>query len=326
MDDIPRALPTKPIRLIDQLRSEIRARNLSYAKEKTYVHWVLRYIRFHQKRHPRDLGEEDVSAVLSDLAARRRTSPASQKTALNALVFLFREFFRHPLELKFTFSNRSPRMPVVFTHLEALKVIDELHEPTRLMSCIMYGAGRRISEVARLRVKDVNFDTEHITLRDGKGGKGRVVILLNSINEPLRRQIALAVALYKRDLEGAHGEVWLPYALSRKYPSAARSQAWQWVFPMERRATDHHSGRTMRHHRLPNGIQQQIRKAIKAVGIRKHAGSHTFWHSFATCLLESGYDLRTIQELLGHCDVRTTEIYTHVVKHYQKAVVSPIDR
>ena len=298
---------------------------MSLATERTYVGWTRRFIRFHQLKHPVEMGGGEVAEFLSWLAVRRNVSVNTQRTALNALVFLYREFLGQEIEVEFRRTRRQPRVPVVFTHSEATAVIDRLETPTRLIAQVMYGAGLRIGEALRLRIKDVDFDNAHLIVRSGKGGKDRVTLLPRALTDPLQTQIAFATALHRRDLDEGYGEVFMPNALATKFPSGARSTAWQWVFPMERRSVDPRSGSTRRHHRLQNSVQRQVRKAIRAAGIAKHAGCHTFRHSFATRLLEAGYDLRTIQELLGHSDVRTTEIYTHVVKQYQKAVVSPLD-
>ncbi len=326
MDDIPPKLPAKPVRFIDQLRASIRAGNLSYSTEKTYVGWTLRYIRFHQRRHPQDMGEAEVSEFLSHLATQLNASPNTQRTALNALVYVYRRLLRrNQFDLDFRRSSKTPRIPVVFTHAEAMAVIDSLSGPYKLMAQIMYGEGLRVSEAARLRIKDVDLDTGHLIVRSGKGNRDRSTILPEVCRESLQAQVGLVAGLHQRDLLDGFGEVYMPYALARKYRADASQLAWQYLFPAPHVSLDPRSGVKRRHHLLPRSAQRQVKRAILGSRIHKHAGCHTFRHSFATRLLEAGYDLRTIQELLGHADVKTTEIYTHVVKAYQREVRSPVD-
>lgn len=331
--DVPPDVPANPTRFVDRLRAFIRSRNLAYRTEKTYLHWVLRYIRFHGKRHPESLGTEAVAAFLSHLAVQRRCSPSTQKTALNALVFLYREFLDQPLDdLNFTSARKAPRVPVVFSHQEATALIERLTGVHRLVARLLYGSGLRINEALRLRVKDVDFNMQQILVRSGKGGKDRVTLLPDVLFEPLRLQIDTALALHKRDLAQGHGEVYLPFALDRKHVGRGREPGWQYVFPARQLAVDPRSGDgsggpvLRRHHLLDRTVQRAITKAVREAGIRKQGNSHTLRHSFATRLLEAGYDIRTIQKLLGHADVRTTEIYTHVVKKGGFGVRSPVDR
>ncbi len=326
MDDIPNRLPEKPVRLLDQIRAEIRARNLSYATEKTYLHWIVRFIRFHNRRHPAALGPGEVEQFLNHLSVRRNCSVSTQKTALNALIFLYREFFGREIQLRYKPARVNKRIPVVFTHEEALAVIRNLRGIHKLIAQLLYGSGMRINECVRLRIKDVDFGMNHIVLRDTKGHRDRVTILPQRVRQGLEKQIHYAASLHHLDLENGLGEVYLPGALARKYPSAARETAWQYCFPARGIARDPRSGVRRRHHILAQTVQRQIKRAINTAGIHKPASTHTFRHSFATRLLEAGYDLRTIQEYLGHADVRTTEIYTHVVKQMQRPVVSPIDQ
>lgn len=330
--DVPPSLPAVPSRFIDRLRAFIRSRNLAYTTEKTYVHWVLRYIRFHGRKHPQTLSSSHVDAFLSDLAVHKNCSPATQKTALNALVFLYREFLDQPLEgLNFTHSRRPQRVPVVFSHEEALALISKLDGVNQLVARLIYGAGLRINETLRLRVKDVDFAMQQITVRAGKGNKDRTTLLPDSLVEPLRLQIDTALSLHQQDLANGYGEVYMPFALARKYPGQARSPGWQYVFPASKLSDDPRgrddSGRAMRrrHHILDRNVQRAIAVAMRKAGIHKHGNSHTLRHSFATRLLEHGYDIRTIQKLLGHSDVKTTEIYTHVVKKGGFGVRSPVD-
>jgi len=325
VDDIPRKIPDKPVRLLDQVRAKIRARNLSYATERTYIHWIMRFIRFHNKQYPGDMGNEQVEAFLDHLSVKLHCSVNTQKIALNALVFLFREFFERELHLKYKPARSVERIPVVFTHGEAMAVIKNLTGVYQLVAQLLYGSGLRINECLRLRVKDIDFGMSHIVVRDTKGHKDRVTILPNLTLDKLNKQLDYVGSLHDLDLDDGYGEVYLPHALARKYPKAATSISWQYIFPSRYIAIDPRSQVHRRHHIQAQSAQRQIKRAIHQAGIRKQASSHTFRHSFATRLLEAGYDLRTIQEYLGHADVKTTEIYTHVIKQLQRPVVSPID-
>lgn len=331
--DVPSALPDKPTRLIDQLRALIRSRNLAYRTEKTYVHWVLRYIRFHGRQHPRELGATHVDAFLSHLAIQRQCSPATQKTALNALIFLYRELLVQPLDgLHFSYARKSQRVPVVFSHEEAQALISHLSGINQMVARLIYGSGLRINEALRLRVKDVDFAMQQITVRAGKGNKDRTTLLPDSLIHPLTLQIDSALATHCQDIANGLGEVYMPFALARKYPRQARSPGWQYIFPASRLAVDprasHDDGSAIRrrHHVLDRTVQRAIMLAMRDANIHKHGNSHTLRHSFATRLLEHGYDIRTIQKLLGHADVKTTEIYTHVVQKGGLGVISPLDR
>jgi len=272
------------------------------------------------------MGNQEVEAFLNHLAVKKNCSPNTQKLALNALVFLFREFLQIELTLKFNYSNKTPRVPVVFTHAEAMAVIDVMKGVNQHVTSLLYGSGLRIGEAVSLRVKDIDFGMNTITVRNGKGRKDRVTILPSGLHKRLQKQIEFALDLHQLDLWDGFGEVYLPDALGKKYPAAAREPAWQFVFPAKDYSTDPRSGVIRRHHLYKQTVQRNIGKAIRAANIYKQASSHTFRHSFATRLLESGYDLRTIQELLGHTDVKTTEIYTHVIKQLQRPVVSPFDQ
>jgi len=327
MDDIPPIIPTKPVRFMDRLRAFIRAQGLAYKTEKTYLFWVLRYVRFHNKRHPEQMGEQEISAFLNHLAINRNVSKNTQKTALNALVFLYKRFLQRELnELQFNFSSKNRRIPVVFSHQEATAVINALPDKYQIMAKIMYGSGLRINECLRLRVMDIDFNMSMIIVRNGKGGKDRRTLLPQSLVEPLLQQISFVKNLHDFDMANGHGAVYLPDALERKYPSAPFQLGWKFLFPSENIAADPRSGVQRRHHVLDSTLQRQVKHAIRKAGIHKHCGSHTFRHSFATRLLENGYDIRTIQELLGHSDVKITEIYTHVINRGGSGVISPVDR
>lgn len=324
--DVPPPVPANPTRFIDRLRTFIRARNLAYKTERTYVFWIKRYIRFHGYRHPSEMSTSDVEAFLSHLVVQRNISVNTQRTALNALIFLHREFLGVSLgDLQFRQARKPRRLPVVFSHEEASAVIDQLRDEYRLIAQLMYGSGLRINEALRLRVKDVDFNMQELIVRSGKGDKDRVTLLPDTLCRPLRAQIRAVLALQQSDLERGAGTVYLPYALERKYPNAMRDPSWQYVFAARDLSVDPRSGARQRHHLMDRTVQKVFKQAIADAGIRKHANSHAFRHSFATRLLESGYDIRTIQKLLGHSDLKTTEIYTHVVKRGGFGVRSPID-
>lgn len=326
MDDIPSPIPTKPIKLIDQLRALIRKQNKAWATEKTYIFWIKRFIHFHNFKHPAEMREREIEEFLEDLAIRKHCTPSTQSTALNALVFLYKQFFNCELNnLTYQHAKRSRNVPVVFSVKEAIAVIEQLCGEQQIMAKLMYGAGLRISECLRLRIKDIDFERNEITVRAGKGNKSRVTLLPESAFKQLHQQINYVVFVHTMDTEAGYGEVYMPYALARKYPSAAVSLEWQFLFPAERRAKDPRDNKIKRHHRHQSYIQKAVKRAIRESGIRKHANCHTFRHSFATHLLERGYDIRTIQELLGHADVETTQIYTHVLNKNRTGVRSPID-
>ncbi len=316
MDDIRPAILTDSPRLI----------GLSYETEKTYVHWTLRYIRFHHRRHPADLEASHVEQFLGDLAEHQQCSKATQRLALNALVFLYQRHLRIPLgQLDFQAARRKRRMPTVFNHEEAQAVIAHLTGTHKLVACLLYGSGLRISEALRLRIKDVDFGSRQITVRDGKGGNERATLLPCSVEEALEAQIREVERLHRYDLTRGYGEVWLPDALARKYAHAATSTAWQFLFPARQVSVDPRSGVIRRHHLHPTAVQRAVAAAIRASGFRRRASCHTFRHSFATRLVETGYDIKLVQSLLGHQDIRTTEIYLHVVRNRAGAIQSPVD-
>jgi integron integrase len=327
MDDVRGNLPNRPVRFLDQFREFIRARNLAYKTEKTYCLWVKRFIRYHRMKHPSEMGAGHVEQYLHHLAVVEKVSVGTQKVALNALAFLYNQFFNTPLgQIKITKARQSRRIPVVFSHKEATSIIESLSSPWQLIAKIMYGSGLRTSEAIGLRVKDIDFDQQVIVVRFGKGGKDRRTILPESCIERLHEQIVTVRRDHKVDLTNDVGEVYMPESLSRKYPSAAKSLAWQYLFPSSRLARDPRSGVTRRHHVYDRSLQRNVKQAIERCGIAKHANCHTFRHSFATRLLEQGNDIRTVQELLGHASVETTEIYTHVLNKGVLGVKSPMDR
>ncbi|MCP5161192.1 MAG: integron integrase [Hahellaceae bacterium] len=324
--DVPHPIPNNPTRFMDRFRAFIRARNLAYKTEKTYSFWVVSFIRFHKMLHPEKMSAEHIEQFLNHLAVQSNASVNTQRTALNALVFLFREFLGKTLpNFSFEYARRGPRIPEVFSHDEASRIIAKLTGEYSLMAKLMYGSGLRISECIRMRVKDIDFDMNMLVVRDGKGSKDRTTLLPRSLHTSLRKQIQLVEALHKLDCSEGFGKVYMPHRLGIKYPGEQTSLSWQFLFPSQNRSTDPRSGAVMRHHVMDRTVQRVVKKAIRDANVRKHANCHTFRHSFATRLLESGYDIRTIQELLGHSDVRTTEIYTHIVKLGNRGIHSPAD-
>jgi integron integrase len=318
---------SKPPRLLDQLRHAIRARHYSLRTEKAYVYWVRYFIRFHQLRHPRDLDEADVSRFLGYLAVTRKVAPSTQNQAFNALLFLYKRVLNRPLqEINAARAKRPQRVPVVFSQREVREIFRHLQGLQRIVVGLLYGSGLRITECLQLRVKDLDFDRGEITVRNSKGGKDRVTVLPASLQADLKRCIAHTRIVHDQDLRDGFGEVSMPAALQRKYPNAAKSFGWQYVFPSTKRARDPLSGNIKRHHIHPTVIRKAVKRVMHAAGIVKHGGCHTFRHSFATHMIENGYDIRTVQELLGHSDVKTTMIYTHVMNRGGRGVVSPADR
>ena len=325
LDDVPQSIPPNSERFIHQLRRFIRGRHMAWSTEKLYVHWIKRFIYFHGKRHPEEMCELEIERFLSHLATDRSVSPSTQATALNALVFLYKQFYgREALPLDYQRAKARRKVPVVFSHDEAMAVIEQLSGRLKLMVRLLYGSGLRTSECLRLRVKDVDFSASLLVVRQGKGGKDRTTLLPDTLVDELRSQIQFVNELHQQDVKVGAGRVWMPYALERKYPNAALETAWQFLFPAANLARDPRSGVVRRHHVHHRTLQKAVKQAIRSAGIHKQASCHTFRHSFATRLLESGYDLRTIQQLLGHADVSTTEIYTHVVKRGKHGVLGPL--
>lgn len=315
-------------RLLDQVREAIRRRYYSRRTEEAYVHWVRRFIYFCGKRHPRELGEAEVTAFLSHLAVDRNVAASTQNQALSALLFLY----QHVMQLELGWlkhierASRLPRTPTVLAPEEVERVLGQLQGTRWLIASLLYGSGLRVLECLRLRVKDVDFSYLQILVRDGKGDKDRVTMLPQKLTAPLRKHLERVRRLHVQDLKEGFGEVHLPFALARKYPNAGKEWAWQYVFPSARRSPDPQDGVIRRHHLDESVPQRAVKEALRACGIAKHASCHTLRHSFATHLLESGYDIRTVQELLGHSDVSTTMIYTHVLNKGGRGVKSPLDR
>jgi integron integrase len=314
-------------RLLEQVRSVVRLKHYSLRTEEAYLHWVKEYILFHKKRHPSEMGAQEVSKFLSHLATDKLVAASTQNQAASALIFLYREVLDQPLPWldEVQKAKRPARLPVVFSRDEVRLILARLDGSKWLMASFLYGAGLRLMECLRLRIKDVDFGANQLTIRDGKGGKDRVTMLPQSLKEPLISHLARVETLHEQDLKEGFGTVHLPFALERKYRHANREWGWQYVFPAARRSIDPRTGREQRHHVGEAVLQQAVKNAIRAAGIKKGGSCHTFRHSFATHLLEDGYDIRTVQELLGHKDVRTTMIYTHVLNRGGKGVRSPLD-
>ena len=321
-------MPPPTPKLLDQVKGRMRARHLSPRTEQAYVGWILRYIRYHGTRHPRELGEPEIVAYLTYLASERRVSRSTQMQALSAIQLLYREVLSLPIgDLRRVLRSTSPtRLPAVLSREEVRRVLGALEGPMRLIGLLLYGAGLRLMEGVTLRVKDLDFARGEIRVRRGKGGKDRVTMLPGVAREGLGRQVERVRALHERDLRDGAGRVALPNALDRKAPSWASDLAWQWVFPATRRYLDAATGEERRHHVHETAVQRAVQRAVRQAGIAKRATCHTLRHSFATHLLEDGYDIRTLQELLGHTDVSTTMIYTHVLNRGGLGVRSPADR
>jgi integron integrase len=314
-------------RLLDQVRQVIRIRHYSIRTEQAYVQWVRRFILFHGKRHPREMGAAEVTAYLSHLAIARNVSASTQNQALNAILFLYRDVLKIKLPwLEQVQRAKKPQhLPVVFTKREVKALLAKLEGTRWLMASVIYGGGLRLMECLRLRVKDVDFQYGQLLIRDAKGQKDRVTILPQALVDPLRTHLARVRQLHEADIQAGFGRVFLPNALEHKYPSANTEWGWQYVFPAARRSIDPRSGAERRHHAPEDALQRALKQAIRSSNVVKPGSVHTLRHSFATHLLESGYDIRTVQELLGHSDVKTTMIYTHVLNRGGRGVVSPLD-
>ena len=327
-DPSDRTQPPAPPRLLDQLRTRIRAKHYSIRTEDAYVDWTRRFIRHFDRRHPRELGSEHVERFLSDLAVHGNVSASTQNQAKSALLFLYREVLGQDLEWmrNITQARMPQRLPTVLTRTEVHALLGRLSGVHLLMARILYGSGMRLMECVRLRVKDVDFERRMIVVRDGKGQKDRVTMLPAACMPALRRHLSRVEDQHAEDCERGYGSVYLPFALARKYPGSSSEWGWQYVFPAQRLSVDPRSGAARRHHLDEKGLQRALKQAVRDAGIAKPATPHTLRHSFATHLLESGYDIRTVQELLGHADVSTTMIYTHVLNRGGRAVVSPLDR
>ncbi len=316
-----------PKKLLDQVSDTLRIKHYSLRTEKTYIDWIRRFILFHGKRHPKEMGVTEIQAFLAHLATERNLAASTQNQALSAILFLYRYVLQKEIEIPSDLvqAEKSKTLPVVLTHQEAIRVIAGMTGHTQLMAKILYGSGLRLMECLRLRIKDLDFGNHQIIVRDGKGEDDRASILPDSLIPILEAHLKKVKLIHEKDLQDGFGETYLPYALHRKYPSAAREWMWQYVFPSSTFSLDPISKRIKRHHIDPSVLQKAVRQAARSSGIAKPVSPHTFRHSFATQLLQKGYDIRTIQELLGHKDVKTTMIYTHVLQRGGLAVRSPLD-
>lgn len=314
-------------RLLDRVREAIRTRHYSIRTEEAYVGWIKRFIIFHGTRHPSELGVPEISAFLTDLAVRQQVSASTQNQALAAIQFLYSHVLGIPLDdaLDPVRAKKPDRIPTVMSPEEVRRVIDALHGVHQLMAKILYGSGLRLMECMRLRVKDLDFAQQQIIVREGKGAKDRVTPMPRQLLEPLQDHLRHVKLIHERDLREGYGDVYLPFALDRKYPNAGREWLWQYVFPAQQRSTDPRTGIVRRHHADESGLQKAVKQAARLAAIEKRISCHTFHHSFATHLLEAGYDIRTVQELLGYQDLSTTMLYTHVLNRGARGVRSPLD-
>ncbi len=320
--------PSRPPKLLDAVRAQIRLRNFSIRTEQVYADWVKRFILFHGKRHPAEMGAPELESFLTHLAVQRNVSAGTQNQARSAVLFMY----RHVLNMQLPWlaevvkAKSSQHLPVVLTHREVKALLDELSGTHALVASLLYGTGMRLLEGLRLRIKDLDFERREVVVRCGKGAKDRVTVLPENLVLPLQQQVAHARARHLLDLAVGRGEVWLPNALSTKYPQAAKATGWQFVFPSLNISVDPRSGVERRHHLTEQAIQRAVAGAAKRAGIDKPCSPHVLRHSFATHMLQAGYDIRTVQELLGHADVKTTQIYTHVMNRGGRGVLSPFDK
>lgn len=322
MDSMPQKSP-----FLEKVRQLLRVQHYAFRTEQVYIAWIRRFILFHNKRHPSKMGEQEVVAFLTHLAVNRHVSPATQGQALNALVFLYSKVLDRPLQKMdgFVRSKKQPKIPVVLTTVEVVKMLSFMQGTHWLIACLLYGSGLRLMECMRLRVQDINLDRLSISVINGKGGKNRIVTLARELCVPLSRHLEGVKTIHDRDLAEGFGRVYLPYALDKKYPNANREWGWQYIFPATRRSIDPRSGIERRHHLDETTVQKAVKIAVRKAGINRPASCHSLRHSFATHLLERGADIRTVQEQLGHSDIRTTEIYTHVIGRGGNAVISPLE-
>ncbi|HVS82783.1 MAG TPA: integron integrase [Pyrinomonadaceae bacterium] len=324
---MPKAALTPKPKLLDEVRTTIRRKHYSIRTEDAYVDWIKRYIFFHQKRHPSEMGAKEMEQFLNHLAVERKVAASTQNQALSALVFLYREVLKKDFEWMENLerAKKPDRLPVVMTEGEVRHTLAHLDGRNWLMAALLYGAGLRLMECVRLRVKDVDFEYRQITVRDGKGAKDRVTMLPESAVEVLKHHLEKVRALHEQDLASGHGDVYLPFALERKYKNAGKQWGWQYMFPAAQLSRDPRSGKIRRHHVDEKSLQRAVKRAVTLARINKPATCHTFRHSFATHLLQKGHDIRTVQELLGHKDVSTTMVYTHVLNKGGRGVKSPLD-
>jgi len=314
-------------RLLDQVREVMRYHHYGLRTEEAYIYWMKDFIFYHNKRHPKDMGKPEIEVYLSHLAVDRNVASSTQNQAFNALLFLYKQVLNLPFadDIAPIRSKKAPRLPVVLSKNEVAQMFRHMKGETLLMAQMMYGAGLRLNEILRLRVQDVDFEYGYLTIRAGKGDKDRTTLLASAVCEDLKAHLLAVRSLFDADVAQGLANVWLPGALAKKYPNASKSWEWQYVFPSKTLSKNPETGVIGRHHVNRSNLQKAIRRAKEKAGITKRVTSHTFRHSFATHLLESGTNIRVVQKLLGHADVKTTEIYTHVLKQNLGAVVSPLD-
>jgi len=328
LQDQPQNTTQNKPKLLDQVRAAIRTRHYSRRTEKAYLGWIKRFILFHNKRHPAEMGAVEINQFLSHLALKENVAASTQNQALCAIIFLYKNVLdREVGEIdNIVWAKKPKKLPVVFTKTEVKTVIKQLSGVKWIMANLLYGAGLRLMECLRLRVQDIDFEYNQIIIRDAKGQKDRVTVLPEIVKEALEKHLEKVKRLHEKDLVQGFGEVYLPYALERKYTNANKQWKWQYIFPSEKLSIDPRSGKKRRHHLDESVLQRTVKEAIRQAGINKNGNCHTFRHSFATHLLEDGYDIRTVQELLGHEDVSTTMVYTHVMKKGGLGVKSPADK
>jgi integron integrase len=322
------SVPLPEKKLLDQYRDAIRLKHYSRRTEKTYILWVREYILFHKKRHPREMGVQEINQFLSHLVSDRKVSGSTQNQALSAILFLYRHVLHLELDeaiLSNFHPHRVKTMPIVLSKKEVRRVLDNMIGTYKIIGQIMYGSGLRVMETMSLRIHDIDFDNRQIIVRDGKGDTDRFTILPNAVIQPLQTHLKKVRSIHEKDLADGFGAVYLPHALERKYPNANKEWVWQYVFPAASRYKEEETGVTRRHHLHESSVQKAVRGAARLAKINKRVSPHTFRHSFATHLLQDGYDIRTVQELLGHKDLKTTMIYTHVLQSSGLAVKSPLD-
>lgn len=314
--------------IVHQTRLVMQRKHYSPNTEQSYVAWIRRFVTFHSQKHPTHMGRSEIEVFLSNLATKQKVSPSTQNQALNAILFLYRSVLNRPLgfPIDAVRARRTKNVPTVLSKREVQLLLNSLSGKHQLMAKLLYGSGLRASECLRLRVKDLDFAHHQVVVRDGKGAKDRFTVLPESLEPALRQHLQRVKLLHQRDLRQHAGIVDLPYALERKYPTAGSEWIWQYVFPSSRRSPNRRTGRIQRHHRSASGLRRAVREAARLARIQKRVTPHTLRHSFATHLLENGYDIRTVQDLLGHKDVKTTMIYTHVLQRGGLAVRSPLDR
>lgn len=313
---------------LNEIRKEIRLRHLSLSTERSYLYYIQDYIRFHQFKHPQKMSAPEIKAYLSELALHRQVAASTQNVAFSALLFLYQQVLHQDLPLieQVPRTHKPKRLPEVFTKREVTSILEQVSDLNWLVLSLLYGTGMRMMEGLRLRVKDLDFESKQITIRDTKSSQDRKTMLPEKLIIPLQKQLEYAKSLHVKDLTAGYGEVEMPNALAKKYPNAAKSWLWQYIFPAATFSKDPRSERVGRHHYLEDNLQRAMKKAIQEAEITKHGSVHTLRHSFATHLLESGYDIRTVQELLGHKDLKTTMVYTHVLNRRGLGVRSPLDQ